>query len=328
MVVEDDPDLGEMLGELLRSQGYQVTMAVDSPSAMACLARSMPDLVLADYNLPNGPDGLELAAQVRAADGRALPVIILTGDISSATTRAVTLGGCAVLRKPVGLPELQHAIARVLAPPADSQPMIFVVDDDDDVRGVIMEVLQSDGRAVAGFPSGEAFLAAFQPADAACLLIDAALPGMSGIDLLEQLRAAGHAVPAIVITGQSDVPMAIRAMKAGASDFIEKPVGRPGLLASVARALERSLDAAKFAAWHEAAAAQLAGLTPRQREIMTLVLAGHPNKNIAADLGISQRTVEHHRASIMHKTGAASLPALARLALAAVSTAKPRDQLQ
>ncbi len=319
LVVEDDPDLVEMLGELLRSQGHQVTTAVDSPSAMACVSRSMPDLVLADYNLPNGPNGLELAAQVRAAAGRALPAIILTGDISSATTRSVTLGGCAVLSKPVGLPELQRAIARVLAPPADGQPTIFVVDDDDDVRGAITEVLESDGRVVAGFPSGEAFLAAFQPANASCLLIDAALPGMSGIDLLEKLRAAGHAVPAIVITGQSDVPMAIRAMKAGASDFIEKPVGRPGLRASVARALERSLDAAKLAAWHEAAAAQVAGLTPRQREIMTLVLAGHPSKNIAADLGISQRTVENHRASIMHRTGVASLPALARLALAASS---------
>ncbi len=320
LVVEDDFDLAEMLGELLRGQGHQVTTAMDSPQAMTCVTRNMPDLVLADYNLPNGPNGLELAARVRAAAGRALPVIILTGDISSATSRAVILGGCAVLSKPVGLPELREAIARVLAPPQHGQPMIFVIDDDDGVRSAIMEVLQSDGRVVAGFPSGEAFLAAFQPADAACLLIDAALPGVSGIDLLEQLRAGGHAVPAIVITGQSDVPMAIRAMKAGASDFIEKPVDRPGLLASVARALERSVDAAKLAAWHDAAVAQVAGLTPRQREIMGLVLAGHPSKNIAADLGISQRTVENHRASIMQRTGAASLPALARLALAASST--------
>ena len=144
--------------------------------------------------------------------------------------------------------------------------------------------------------------------------------------MLERLRAAGHAVPAIVMTGQSDVPMAIRAMKAGASDFIEKPVDRPGLLASIALAMERSLDTGKLAAWHKAAAAQVAGLTPRQREIMSLVLAGHPSKNIAADLGISQRTVENHRASIMHRTGSASLPALARLALAADPTAEVSDK--
>ncbi|MDQ6647374.1 MAG: response regulator [Pseudomonadota bacterium] len=328
LVVEDDPDLRELLGELLRSQGHQVTTAVDSPQAMGCVARNMPDLVLADYNLPNGPNGLELAASIRATAGRALPVIILTGDISGATLRAVTLGGCAVLSKPVGLPELREAIARVLAPPPNGQPVIFVVDDDDGVRSAIMEVLESDGRAVAGFPTGETFLAAFQPADAACLLIDAALPGMSGIDLLERLRAAGHAVPAIVITGQSDVPMAIRAMKAGAFDFIEKPVDRPGLLASVARAIERSLDVAKRAVWHKAAVDRVAGLTPRQREIMSLVLAGHPSKNIAADLGISQRTVENHRASIMNRTGAASLPALARLALAASSTAESSTKPQ
>ena len=317
LVVEDDPDLAEILGELLRNQGHQVMAAADSPQVMACAARTMPDLILADYNLPNGPNGLELAGLIRAAAGRHLPVIILTGDISNATLRAVTLGGCAVLSKPVGLSDLRQAITRVLAPPHEGQPVIFVVDDDDDVRGAVMEVLESDGRAVKGFPSGEAFLAAFQPADAACLLIDAALPGVSGIDLLERLRAAGHAVPAIVITGQSDVPMAIRAMKAGASDFIEKPVDRPGLLASIARAMERSRDAVQLAAWHKAAAAQIAGLTQRQQEIMRLVLAGHPSKNIAADLGISQRTVENHRASIMHRTGAASLPALARLALAA-----------
>jgi two-component system CheB/CheR fusion protein len=113
------------------------------------------------------------------------------------------------------------------------------------------------------------------------------------------------------------VPMAIRTMKAGASDFIEKPVGRTGLLASIVHALDGSRDAATLLARQEAAMAQIAGLTPRQREIMVLVLAGHPSKNIAADLGISQRTVENHRASIMHKTGTTSLPALARLALVA-----------
>ena len=106
-------------------------------------------------------------------------------------------------------------------------------------------------------------------------------------------------------------------MKAGASDFIEKPIGPTELVASVERALEQARDSNKLTAWREAATNHIAGLTARQREIMELVLAGHPNKNIAADLGISQRTVENHRASIMKKTGAKSLPALVRLALAA-----------
>jgi two-component system, chemotaxis family, CheB/CheR fusion protein len=111
--------------------------------------------------------------------------------------------------------------------------------------------------------------------------------------------------------------MAVQAMKAGASDFIEKPVGARELLASVMRALDLARDTSKRTAHHEAAAQNVAGLTKRQHQIMDMVLAGHPSKNIAADLGISQRTVENHRAAIMAKTGATSLPALARLALAA-----------
>ena len=106
-------------------------------------------------------------------------------------------------------------------------------------------------------------------------------------------------------------------MKAGATDFIEKPASSAELLSAVRRALEQSTDAAKAIAWRDTAASQLASLTARQREIMELVLAGHPSKNIAHDLNISQRTVENHRAAIMAKTGAKSLPALARLALAA-----------
>jgi two-component system, chemotaxis family, CheB/CheR fusion protein len=143
---------------------------------------------------------------------------------------------------------------------------------------------------------------------------------MSGLALLQRLHDAGDRLPSIMITGNSDVPMAVRAMKSGASDFIEKPVGHRDLLASVERALAQSRDSTKLSAWREAAASHLAGLTPRQRQVMELVLAGQASKNIAADLGISQRTVENHRASIMKRTGSKSLPALARLALAATGT--------
>ncbi len=325
LLVEDDPDVGEMLGELLAGQGHDVTTVPDGPAALESLAHGMPGLVIADYNLPNGPNGLDLAKMIRVAAGHLVPVLILTGDISSATSRVVAEAGCTLLSKPAGLSALREAIARLLAPTADSgQPVVFVVDDDDDVRGTILAVLDADGRTATGYPSAEAFLQAyrpnaFHPGASDCLLVDAALPGISGVELLERLRAAGNGLPVIVVTGQSDVPMAIRAMKAGASDFIEKPVSRPGLLASIVHALEGSRDAAKLTARHNAAAARVAGLTPRQREIMALVLAGQPSKNIAADLGISQRTVENHRASIMHRTGTTSLPALARLALAANS---------
>ena len=120
-----------------------------------------------------------------------------------------------------------------------------------------------------------------------------------------------------MITGNSDVPVAIQAMKAGELDFIEKPIGREGLIAGIERALELSQDSNKLQEVRESASAHLVGLTPRQRDVMERVLAGQPSKNIAADLGISQRTVENHRASIMKRTGSKSLPALARLALLA-----------
>ena len=317
LVVEDDPDIGEMLETLLLGAGHEVTSVRDGPSALARVACGTPDLVVADYNLPNGPNGLELATLIRAAVRAPLPVLILTGDISRGTTNAVARAGCSILIKPTTFPALGDAIARVLAPVA--RPVVFVVDDDDDVRGAIMAVVEDDGRAAVGFPSAEAFLQTFRDGDGDCLLIDAALPGMGGVDLLEQLRAGGHDLPAIVITGRSDVRMAIRAMKAGASDFIEKPVVGADLLASVVHALEASSDVAKLTARRDAAAARIAALTPRQREIMTLVLQGQPSKNIAVDLGISRRTVENHRASIMHRTGSASLPALARLALSAAA---------
>jgi two-component system CheB/CheR fusion protein len=120
-----------------------------------------------------------------------------------------------------------------------------------------------------------------------------------------------------MITGQGDVPMAVEAMKAGAADFIAKPIRRDELFASIDRALEQTRGSDKVSVSREAAATRLAGLTARQRQIMGLVLAGHPSKNIAADLGISQRTVENHRAAVMKKTGSHSLSALIRLALAA-----------
>jgi two-component system, chemotaxis family, CheB/CheR fusion protein len=140
---------------------------------------------------------------------------------------------------------------------------------------------------------------------------------MGGLALLQRLKSEENRLPAIMITGQGDVSMAVEAMKAGAADLIEKPIARDELFASIERALERTRDLAKVSVRREAAAARLAGLTARQRQIMELVLAGHPSKNIAADLGISQRTVENHRATVMKKTGSHSLSALIRLALAA-----------
>jgi two-component system CheB/CheR fusion protein len=329
LVVEDEPDLRSLLRELLQDAGHRVDMAPTGAAAVETVVEGSfrPDLVLADYNLPGGMTGLQVVAKLRARLPD-VPAIILTGDISKETLRDVTRHGLIQLNKPVKPPELMATIETLLrgrsqgeqaAVPAAS--LVFVVDDESAVRAALRSVLEDDGRVVEDYAGSEAFLAAFgegRPGHNACLLVDALMPGMDGFALMEQLTAAGHSMPTIVITGHGDVTIAVRAMRAGALDFIEKPVRAPELLASVAHALDLSRDSDAQAARHAQAAASIARLTPRQREVLGKVLAGQPSKNIAADLGISQRTVENHRASIMHKTGSRSLPALARLALAAV----------
>lgn len=335
LIVEDDPEVCELLEMLLKEEGHRTAIARDGLAALEWVKRGnvRPDIILADYNLPNGMTGLQIAAKLREVVHRGIPVVILTGDISTATLRDIAAYDCVQLNKPVKLAELTQVIQDLLptaplvaharashAAEADRGPapaVVFVVDDDADVRQALRDVLEEEGLAVEDYASCEAFLEAYRPGREACLLIDAYLPGMSGLELLQRLQEAGDRLPSIMITGNSDVAIAVRAMKAGAADFIEKPVGRDELLTGVERALELSRDSSVLAVRRESARAVVAALTPRQRQIMEEVLAGHPSKNIAADLGISQRTVENHRAAIMERTGSASLPALARLAVAA-----------
>ena len=335
LVIEDDPDMRELLRQLLDDEGYAVAVAPSGPLALDMVARGAvrPGLVLADYNLPGSMTGLQTAERLRdVLPGT--PAIILTGDTSAATLHDVARAGCKQINKPVKPADLLGLVQNLLStpPPAparaapaqaaaaqDGAPVIFVVDEDANLRAALRGVLEEEGHRVEDYPGGEAFLAACSPNQEGCLLVDAAMPGMDGLEVLRRLAAAGRRLPAIMITGRGDVAMAVDAMKAGALDFIEKPVSAPDLLAGVGRALDQSRDAGVRSAWQSAAAGSIAGLTARQREVMAMVLAGHLSKNIAANLGISQRTVENHRASIMRKTGTKSLPALARLALAAAS---------
>jgi two-component system, chemotaxis family, CheB/CheR fusion protein len=335
LIVEDDPEVRSLLELVLNEVGHHITIAADGSAALALMAGGavQPDLLLTDYNLPGGVSGLQLASKLRQSLQRDIPVIILTGDISTETLREIALQKCVQLNKPVKLTELTQVIQRLLSQSQavesnlvqraacvntdPNDPVIFVVDDDAHIRESIRSLLEHDGQTVEDYATCEAFLEAYRPGRDACLLIDAYLPGMSGLELLQRLHGSGDRLPAIMITGNSDVEMAVHAMKAGALDFIEKPVAAAELLASVARALEQSRDTNTVFAWQETAANQISALTERERQIMELVLAGSPSKNIAADLGISQRTVENHRASVMKKTGSKSLPALARLAMAA-----------
>jgi two-component system, chemotaxis family, CheB/CheR fusion protein len=322
LIIEDDPEVRELLEILVRDDGHHVAWAHDGAAALNLVAKAKikPDLILSDYNLPGGMNGVAVTAKLRAQIGRAIPVIILTGDISTAALRDIADHDCEQLNKPVKPRMLLQTIQRMLAaPPARllAHGPIMIVDDDRQIRASMREMLEAEGYEVEDYADCEAFLAAYHSARGGCLLIDAYIPGMTGLALLQKLKDAGDTLPAIMITGHSDVPIAVEAMKAGAVDFIEKPIGAKDLLASVAHALELTQSEIKRSDQHSAAAGLVAGLTKRQHQVMDMVLAGQPSKNIAADLGISQRTVENHRAAIMSKTSTTSLPALARLALAA-----------
>ena len=335
LVVEDDPDIRDLLESILQGEGHVVTSALDGEAALRLIAhqRLRPQLLLADYNLPNGMNGLELAVKLRQTLNRHIPVVILTGDIKSDTLREVAAQDCLHLNKPVNVQAMLDALQRLLAitVPASGKPIqlipeareasqgatVYLVDDDNYICESLSEILIANGYRVEAYRTGESFLAAYHPHAGNCLILDAYLPGMTGIELLEKLRSAKDMIPTIMITGHSDVGVAVKAMKEGASNFIEKPVGSLVLLKAIEQALGDVVAMENRAELVHEAAQHLDKLTERQKQIMRMVLAGHPSKNIAADLKISQRTVENHRAAIMHKTGARSLPQLARLAVLA-----------
>jgi len=322
LVIEDDPDIRQLLQTFLTGEGYHVLTAADGTKALSLAATEIqPALILTDYNLPGPMNGVALVGLLRAQCKTALPAIIITGDISSATLCDIAENACLQLNKPMKLSELTSAIQTLLAQPAAAESgTVFIVDDDATVRSLLGEIFEAEGYRVRPFGDCENFLQAAESDANACLLLDAHLPGMSGFELLAALTAAGRHLPAIMITGQGDVKMAVRAMQAGVIDFIEKPTGVEELRSCVARALKNGHDTKQPDDRIAAAIAKIALLTSRQREIMDRVLSGEASKNIAYDLGISQRTVENHRASIMAKTGTRSIPALARLAMTAENT--------
>jgi len=334
LIIEDDPDIRQLLASFLGEEGFETAVAHDGRAAAQLVAAGtmLPDLILADYNLPGRETGLAVAGQLRVMLRRAVPVIVVTGDISTATLRLIAAQDCVQMNKPMKLGELVEVIHRLLAAsgagevvetaaeavPPPGAPTVYVVDDDESVRETMRMIFERNGMKVETFMDAEGFLAALPEVTGdCCVVVDAALPGISGIQLVRRLTAEAIPVPAVMVTGIGDIAMAVEAMKAGAVDFLEKPANKADLLACVQRVLAEKHGAAASEERRREALRQIAGLTVRQRQVLERVLAGEPSKNIAADLGISQRTVENHRASIMLKTGAKSIPALARLAVAA-----------
>jgi FixJ family two-component response regulator len=197
---------------------------------------------------------------------------------------------------------------------SETDAMVFVVDDDAPMRESLKNLIRSVGLRVELFASAQEFLRSNRPDLLSCLVLDVRLPGLSGLDLQRRTGDAGIEIPIVFITGHGDIPMSVRAMKAGAVEFLTKPFRDQDLLDAIQQALERDGKARDQRAALEELRSRFASLTSREREVMKRVVAGLLNKQIGAELGTSETTVKIHRHQVMEKMGAGSLPELVRMA--------------
>jgi two-component system response regulator FixJ len=195
------------------------------------------------------------------------------------------------------------------------KPLVMVVDDDSGVRNAMRILLKSVGMESALYASAQEFLAAYQPSQPGCLVLDIRMPGMSGLELQQQLNLRGAVIPVIFMTGHGDIPMAVEAMQHGAFDFLQKPFRDQDLLDRIQRAIVKDTERREALGEHSRIRAHLSSLTAREREVLDLMTLGKQNKAIAQDLGVSPRTIEIHRARVMEKMNAQSVAELVRMML-------------
>jgi len=197
----------------------------------------------------------------------------------------------------------------------EAHATVFVVEDDEAVRKLMRTLLTSVGLNTATFGSAQDFLASYNPHQGGCLVLDVRMPGMSGLELQQLLNMRGAILPVIFVSGHGDIPMAVEAMQHGAFDFLPKPFRDQDLIDRVQRALEKDKTNRIQLREQGRIRERFESLTPREREVLTLVTSGKANKVMAGDLGVSQRTVEIHRARVMEKMGAGSLAQLVRMVM-------------
>jgi FixJ family two-component response regulator len=213
------------------------------------------------------------------------------------------------------LTQRRHAWRNSMNKEKDAQPTIYVVDDDDGMRRALDTLLSTVGYKTAVFSRPSEFFSQFEPDAHSCLVLDIRMPEMSGIEVQQQLNRRGSMLPIIFLTGHGDVPMAVQAMKEGAFEFIQKPFRDQDLLDCINHALRYDADNRTNAARRSEVQHRLESLTPREKQVMNFIVDGSANKVIAIDLGLSERTVEIHRAKVMEKMGARSVAHLVRLQL-------------
>jgi two-component system response regulator FixJ len=196
-----------------------------------------------------------------------------------------------------------------------ANPIVMVVDDDAGVRNAMRTLLKSVGIQSALYPSAQEFLGTYQPTQPGCLVLDIRMPGMSGLELQQELNLRGAVIPVIFMSGHGDIPMAVEAMQHGAFDFLQKPFRDQDLLDRIQRAIAKDAELRKSLGEHTRIKAHLESLTPREREVLDLMTQGKQNKAIAQVLDVSPRTVEIHRARVLEKMGAHSIAELVRMML-------------
>jgi two-component system, chemotaxis family, CheB/CheR fusion protein len=331
LVASDAPIARNELMLLLRELGHEPLSAPADVDSVALSAKKFggmrPEIIVVDYGSRNEKTAFRIVRALRNELGLEVPVIALVDDISQLAELNAIAKPCAYLPKPVQATELGQQIASLLADVRYRAAAsirhhrdavlqtIFVIDDDNILRSAVQDVFRLRAQDVELYPSSESFLESYNRDRRGCLIVDNRLPGMTGVELLEQLKAEGSSLPSIMITAHGDVPTAVRALKAGAIDYIEKPISYEGLLSAVERALEINRGSADTVVKRREMAARVADLTPRERQVMDLVVSGRSSKKIAQILNISQRTVENHRAAIMRRVGAASLSDLIRIVM-------------
>jgi FixJ family two-component response regulator len=208
---------------------------------------------------------------------------------------------------------------------ANATPVVYVIDDDDSVRTALSSLIRSVGLQVDTFASASAFMAAKRPDAPSCLILDVRLPGVSGLDFQTELAKANTLIPIIFITGHGDIPMSVKAMKAGAVEFLTKPFRDQDLLDAIQVALERSRSNQETEKATSELKARFETLTPREQEVMAKVTGGLLNKQVAAEIGVSEITVKVHRGNVTRKMGAKSFAELVRMA-DALGIRRPRPQ--